>query len=146
MSTQLSREVALRVGLAARILPGVDARQLLDVLNERLGLPLDESRLTQMTVTDLKTGLASLDGEEDSEDTGIGMEYLKLAVRYLWGEEGLEPDLPEIQAYSEGDMPGSIRVAIGSNGSDSIDGHYGSPSRRGWRRSPSISRKRTGTR
>jgi nitrogen fixation protein NifX len=126
MSTQISREFALRVGLAARILPGVDARQLLDVLNERLGLPLDESRLTQMTVTDLKTGLASLDGEEDSEDTGIGMEYLKLAVRYLWGEEGLEPDLPEIQAYSEGDMPGSIRVAIGSNGSDSIDGHYGS--------------------
>jgi len=122
----LSREVALRIGLAARILPGVDAKMILEVLQERLGLPLTESRLTSMTVTDLKTGLASLDGEEDSEDTGIPMEYLKLAVRYLWGEEGLEPDLPEIQEYQDGDMPGSIRVALGSNGADEIDGHFGS--------------------
>lgn len=122
----ISREVALRIGLAARILPGVDARQVMEVLKDRLGFPLTEERLTKMTVTDLKTGLASLDGEEDSEDATIGMEYLKLAVRYLWGEEGLEPDLPNIQAYQEGDMPGSIRVAIGSNGADAIDGHYGS--------------------
>ena len=122
----ISREVALRIGLAARILPGVDARQVMEVLKERLGFPLTEDRLTTMTVTDLKTGLASLDGEEDSEDATIGMEYLKLAVRYLWGEEGVEPDLPKIQAYQEGDMPGSIRVAIGSNGADAIDGHYGS--------------------
>lgn len=122
----ISREVALRIGLAARVLPGVDARQLMEVLNERLGFPLGEARLSKITVTDLKTGLASLDGEEDSEDTGIGMEYLKLAVRYLWGEEGIEPDLPEIQAYQDGDMPGSIRVAIGSNGAEEIDGHYGS--------------------
>ncbi|MGD8595235.1 MAG: dinitrogenase iron-molybdenum cofactor biosynthesis protein [Gammaproteobacteria bacterium] len=122
----ISREVALRIGLAARVLPGADARQLLEVLKERLGFPLTEARLTQMTVTDLKTGLASLDGEEDSEEAGIGMEYYKLAVRYLWGEEGIEPDLPEIQAYQDGDMPGSIRVAVGSNGADDIDGHYGS--------------------
>lgn len=122
----ISREVALRIGLAAKVLPGVDARQLLEVLKERLGFPFTEARLTKMTVTDLKTGLASLDGEEDSEDTGISMEYLKLAVRYLWGEEGIEPDLPEVQAYQDGDMPVSIRVAIGSNGADDIDGHYGS--------------------
>jgi len=122
----ISREVALRIGLAARILPGVDARQVMEVLKERLGFPLTEDRLTKMTVTDLKTGLASLDGEEDAEDATIGMEYLKLAVRYLWGEEGLDPDLPKIQAYQEGDMPGSIRIAIGSNGADAIDGHYGS--------------------
>ena len=122
----LSREVALRIGLAARVLPGVDTRQLLEVLKQRLGLPLTPERLSAMTVTDLKTGLASLDGEEDSEDTGIGMEYLKQAVRYLWGEEGVEPDLPPIQAYSDGDMPGSIRVAVGSNGSDDVDGHFGS--------------------
>jgi len=122
----ISREVALRIGLAARVLPGVDARQVLEVLKERLGFPLTEDRLTQMTVTDLKTGLASLDGEEDSEDTGISMESLKLAVRYLWGEEGIEPDLPEIQAYQDGDMPGSIRVAVGSNSADDVNGHFGS--------------------
>jgi len=122
----LTREVALRIGLAARVLPGVDARQLLEVLKERLGFPLTETTLTTMTVTDLKTGLASLDGEEDSEDTSLSMESLKLAVRYLWGEEGIEPDLPEIQAYEEGSMPGSIRVAVGSNSADDINGHFGS--------------------
>jgi len=122
----LSREVALRIGLAARVLPGVDARQLLDVLKEQLDFPLTEAKLTTMTVTHLKTGLASLDGEEDSEDTGISMESLKLAVRYLWGEEGIEPDLPKTQAYEEGDMPGSIRVAVGSNSADEINGHFGS--------------------
>jgi nitrogen fixation protein NifX len=127
MSAQsISREVALRIGLAARVLPGVDARQVLEVLKQRLGLPLTEDSLTRMTVTHLKTGLASLDGEEDSEDTGISMESLKLAVRYLWGEEGIEPDLPAIHPYQDGDMPGSIRVAIGSNSADEINGHFGS--------------------
>ncbi len=122
----LSRELALRVGLAARVLPGVDARRLLDVLNERVGSPISEKKLASVTVTHLKTGLASLDGEEDGEDAGIGMEYLKLAVRYLWGEEGIEPDLPKIQPLAEGEMPGSIRVAIASNGGEELDGHFGS--------------------
>jgi nitrogen fixation protein NifX len=54
------------------------------------------------------------------------MESLKLAVRYLWGEEGIEPDLPEVKAYAEGDMPGSIRVAVGSNSADEVNGHFGS--------------------
>lgn len=122
----MSRELALRVGLAARVLPGVDTRQLLEVLKQRVGLPLSEKRLSTVTVTHLKTGLASLDGEEDQEDTGIPMEYLKLAVRYLWGEEGIEPDLPAAEPYHEGEMPGSIRVAVASNGAEALDGHYGS--------------------
>ena len=127
MNTEsMSREIALRVGLAARVLPGVDTRQLLEVLKERVGLPLSEQRLSNVTVTHLKTGLASLDGEEDHEDTGISMEYLKLAVRYLWGEADVEPDLPKPQAYEEGDMPGSIRIAVASNGAQGLDGHYGS--------------------
>lgn len=127
MATQaLSRDVALRIGLAARVLPGVDARQLLQVLADKVGQPLTEARLAKITVTHLKTGFASLDGEEDGEDTGINMEYLKLAVRYLWGEETAGPDLPVAQAYAEGDMPGSIRVAVASAGGENIDGHFGS--------------------
>jgi len=122
----MSRDLALRVGLAARVLPGVDTRQLLEVLKQRVGLPLTEKRLSKVTVTHLKTGLASLDGEEDQEDTGIPMEYLKLAVRYLWGEEDIEPDLPKPVPFKEGDMPGSIRIAVASNGAQELDGHYGS--------------------
>lgn len=123
---ELSRELALRIGLAAKVLPGVDARRLLGVLNERIGAPLTEEKLGKMTVTDLKTGLSSLDGEEDGEDAGIDMEYFKLAVRYLWGEDVTAPALPTIQALGEGEMPGSIRVAVASNGGERLDGHFGS--------------------
>jgi nitrogen fixation protein NifX len=122
----LSRDVALRIGLAARALPGVDARRLLQVLTDKIGQPLTEGRLAKVTVTHLKTGFTSLDGEEDGEDTGIGMEYLKLAVRCLWGEETAGPQLPVPQPYTEGDMPGSIRVAVASSGAENIDGHFGS--------------------
>ena len=69
----IEREAALRIGLASKVLPGVDARRLLATLVERLGEPLTEQRLTKITVTDLKTGLSSLDGEEDGEDADIGM-------------------------------------------------------------------------
>ncbi len=124
---EISRAVALRIALAAKVLPGIEVRQLLTVLGRRLGEDaLTEQGLTKMTVTDLKTGLASLDGEEDGEDSGIGMEYLKLAVRYLWGEEGVEESLPATEAYAEGDMPESIRVAVASNGGEQLDGHFGS--------------------
>lgn len=122
----LSREAALRIGLAARVLPGVDARRLIRVLTEKIGLPLTEQRLARVTVTHLKTGFASLDGEEDGEDAGIGMEHLKLAVRYLWGKEIARPELPVPSPYREGELPGSIRVAVASNGGETVDGHFGS--------------------
>jgi len=122
----LSRDVALRIGLAARVLPGVDARRLLQVLTDNVGRPLTEQRLSKVTVTHLKAGFASLDGEEDGEHAGIGTDYLKLAVRYLWGEETAGPDLPAPQSYAEGEMPGSIRVAVASSGAENMDGHFGS--------------------
>jgi len=122
----LSREVALRVGLAAKIMPEVIPRDLLLVLIEALGNPLTEEKLKKITVTDLRAALQSMDGEEDSEDTTISKEAMKLAVRYLWGEEMDLPKLPAIEAYEDGDMPGSIRVAIASTTSDEVDGHFGS--------------------
>lgn len=122
----ISRDLALRLGLAARVLPGVGLPRLLEVLREKLGTPLIIENLLKITVTDLKTGLGSLDGEEDAEEMNISMEQFKLAVRYLWGEESVEPDLPAIQTYAEGDMPGSIRIALASNTADNLDGHFGS--------------------
>ena len=49
----LSRELALRIGLAAKALPDVDARELLTVLVNRLGTPLTDKKLREITVTDL---------------------------------------------------------------------------------------------
>ena len=122
----LPRELALRIALAARILPGISVPRLLEILHERLGSPLDDEKLKAITVTNLKTGLGSLDGEEDGEDIGIGLANIKLAVRYLWGDEAEDEDLPEIMPYKAGDMPESIRIAIGSNSGALINGHFGS--------------------
>lgn len=123
---QLSRDLALRIALATRVLPGVDVPKLIGVLHEKVGSPLDDEKLKAITVTNLKTGIGSLDGEEDGEDIGIGLENIKLAVRYLWGEEEGDEGLPEIQPYKDGALPESIRVAIASNSGSSLNGHFGS--------------------
>lgn len=124
--TQLSREHALRIALASRVLPGVDVPMLIGILHEKVGAPLDDEKLKAITVTNLKTGIGSLDGEEDGEDIGIGLANIKLAVRYLWGEEGEDESLPEIVPYRDGDLPESIRIAVASNSGVSINGHFGS--------------------
>jgi nitrogen fixation protein NifX len=103
----LPRELALRIALASRILPGIDVPRLLEILHARVGSPLDDEKLKSITVTNLKTGLGSLDGEED-------------------GDEAEDEDLPEILPYKDGELPDSIRVAIGSNSGALINGHFGS--------------------
>ena len=122
----IDRDTALRIALAARSLPDIDLPSLIDVLNDRLGPPLDLSKLARITVTDLKTGLGSLDGEEDGEDIGIGLDPMKLAVRILWGETDDDDTLPSTEAYQDGDIPGSIRVGFASNTGNNLDGHFGS--------------------
>ena len=122
----LSRELALRIGLAARVLPGVDARELLQVLVNKLGYPLTDKSLREITVTDIRAAMTSPDGEEDTEDTAISKDAMKLAVRYLWGEDVEMPDMPMLDAYQDGDMPESIRVAIATTQGEMVDGHFGS--------------------
>ncbi len=123
----ITREIALRIGLAARVLPDTTPRSLLEMLVEKLGSPLTEEKLAHVTVTQLKTGLGSPDGEEDTEHLStVSIPQYKEAVRYLWGEMDAEDDLPPIEAYAEGDMPGSIRIGLASNNAENVDGHFGS--------------------
>lgn len=125
-SEMITREAALRVALAARVLPNATLPRLIEVLQERLGDKLDTELLRTFTVTDLKTGFGSLDGEEDGEDIGIGLEAMKLAVRILWGDTESDEQLPEAEPYEDGDMPGSVRVAIASDVGMTLSGHFGS--------------------
>jgi len=122
----LDRDTALRIALASRSLPDIELPSLIEVLNARLGTPLNLEKLARITVTDLKTGLGSLDGEEDGEDISIGLDPMKLAVRILWGETDEDDDLPVPEPYNDGDLPGSIRVGIASNSANNLDGHFGS--------------------
>jgi len=122
----LSRDIALRIGLAARSLPDTDVRRLMSVLIACVGLPLTEKKLAELKVKDLKT---AADGELES----LSQEDLKTALRHLKGEETvgapLDADLPTIQPFNEGDLPNSIRVACASNTGSLIDGHFGSCAR-----------------
>lgn len=120
----LNRETALRIALAARVIPDVGVGKLLEILHRRIDGELNEESLKRITVTDLKTGFASADGEEDGEDIGIGLSAMKEAVRILWGEADVEA-LPEPVPLTA--IPaGSVRVAVASNSGEKLDGHFGS--------------------
>lgn len=122
----LPRELALRIGLAARALPDVGPKRLLELLIDKLGAPLTEQKLMLVTVTQLKAGLAGTDGEEDAGHvTDADIPQFKEAVRILWGGTDTS-DLPQPQPYRDGDMPGSIRVAVASHSDEQANGHFGS--------------------
>lgn len=123
-TVNISRETALRIALAARAMPGVSVARLLDVLHQRVAGELTETSLQTVTVTDIKAGLANLDGEEEGEDIGIELPGIKDAVRILWGE-GDNQHLP-VATPLEAVPEHSIRVAIASNNGERLDGHFGS--------------------
>ena len=116
----ISEDIALRIGLAARVLPDTDAARLLRVLDDAIGLPPTAAKLDRLTVKALK---AATDGELADIDT----EPLKQAVALLKGQgcEAIEPP-PSAEPYADGDLPHSIRVACASNGGELLDGHFGS--------------------
>lgn len=122
----ITQEAALRVALAARAMPSVTLPRLIALLQSHLGEYIDAENLRSITVTNLKTGLGSMDGEEDEEDLGIGLDAMKLAVRILWGEIQDDENLPQVEAYAEGDLPGSLRIAIASDSGAELNGHFGS--------------------
>ena len=120
-----SREAALRIALAVRALNGLDVRALVGALIEKLEAPLTEAKLGTLTVEDLRHILAG-DFAEQGCHVGVGSDQLKEAVRLLWGQGVEHSDFPGVDAYQEGDMPGSLRVAIAANRGENLDGHFGS--------------------
>ncbi|MES9990890.1 MAG: dinitrogenase iron-molybdenum cofactor biosynthesis protein [Candidatus Thiodiazotropha sp.] len=121
MSTSpISNEIALRIGLAARELPDTDAVRLLRVLDDAVGLPPTAKKLEKLTVKELKSAC-------DGEFTDVDSAAIKSALACLKGENEISAEpLPEVEAYAEGDMPNSIRVAFASNKGGMLDGHFGS--------------------
>lgn len=120
-----SREAALRIALAARALNGLDVRALVGALIEKFEAPLTETKLGTLTVEDLRVILAG-DFAEQGCHVGVDNEQLKEAIRLLWGQGLDHSDFPAVDAYSEGEMPGSIRVAVAANRGENLDGHFGS--------------------
>lgn len=118
----ITKPAALRIALAARALTEVDMAGLVAKLGEQLGLPITEDKLAKVTVADLKLILSG----EETVEPDVDEATIKLAVRKLWGESGTAENLPLMDAYADGDLPGSLRVAIASNTDENLDGHFGS--------------------
>jgi len=115
----LSRELALRIGLAARALPDTDAKRLLSVLTDCIDLPITEEKIAGINLKTLKTALA---GELVDVDTPL----LTHALSILKSGSDSRPGAPRQQTYVDGDMPGSVRIACASNDGINVDGHFGS--------------------
>lgn len=116
----LSRELALRIGLAARALPDTDAKRLLYVLTEGNNKAVSETKISKLKLKQLKS---ACDGELSSLDDAD----LEQALSILKGDNSHENiTLPKVVALQEGDMPGSIRIACASNNGFKLDGHFGS--------------------
>lgn len=113
----LSRELALRIGLAARALPDTRPKELIRVLIGIVGLPLTEERLDSLTLKQYQQVL----------DLGCASETLQKSLYLLQG--GQQPNIKraatsQMQFYREGDMPHSIRIAITSSDGVFIDGRF----------------------
>lgn len=124
VANSLPRCVALRIALAARQLPDTSSGQLLRVLLAKLGEPLTEEKLAELTVKDLKTAADGALNEIDGPTLRQALDVLKGK-----GENDIDAEVPQPQLYREGEFPGSIRVACASNSGERLDGHFGSCAR-----------------
>ena len=116
----ISRELALRIGLAARALPDTDAKRLFNVLTDCVGLPITEEKISGINLNALKTA-------QSGEFSNIADGVLKKAMHILKHETSTLAELkPIIMPYVDGDMPGSVRIACASNDGINVDGHFGS--------------------
>jgi nitrogen fixation protein NifX len=136
MGTELSRELALRLGMAARALPGVPVGQLVNGLVGQVGWPLNEEKLDRLTVTQLRNALSqggSIDADVDLPKADVadrfGVARLKQVVEILWGQKSEDEQLPAVEPYEDGDLPGSIRAAVASDGGEELNAHFGSARR-----------------
>ena len=116
----LSREVALRIGLAARELPEPDAGGLLRVIEELVGLPPSAGQLESLKIKDLASAAEGIFAE-------IEPEILKRVIARLRGEGGYAEQLPEPEPPLSGVSGDAVvRVACASNQGEMLDGHFGS--------------------
>lgn len=118
-SQAISRELALRIGLAARALPDTDAKRLLSVLSDCIGLPITEEKIAGINLKTLKTA-------QEGEFSDVDDPLLTHALSIL--KSGLHSSAGELKrpVCTDGDMPGSVRIACASNDGINIDGHFGS--------------------
>ncbi|MDD5275914.1 MAG: NifB/NifX family molybdenum-iron cluster-binding protein [Methylovulum sp.] len=113
----LSRELALRIALAARALPDTDAKRLVTVLAGCVGMPMTESKIAAIDLVTLKAA-------QQGEFANVADDVLLQALSILKNTAS-DKILPAVQAYQEGDLPNSVRIACASDDAIHVNGHFG---------------------
>lgn len=115
-----SPDLALRIGLAARALHVPPAR-LIPVLIEALKRPLTDQKLKALTLQQLRSArLGELAGFDRS-----AMEEALAFLNDRTGVDIIDPEIPPVAPYHDGEMPGSVRIAVASNAGLMLDGDFG---------------------
>jgi nitrogen fixation protein NifX len=122
----LSRELALRIGLAARALPDTTIQRLMTVLTAELGLPLTEEKLATLNLKTLKTAHEGEFLEVEEPLLKKAVHALKHPVSEDMTANSLRTGSHPITPYHEGELPSSIRIACASDDTQKVDGHFGS--------------------
>ncbi|MFZ2448916.1 MAG: NifB/NifX family molybdenum-iron cluster-binding protein [Methylovulum miyakonense] len=113
----LSRELALRIALAARALPNTDSKRLLAVLSDCVDAPMTESKIATIALETFRQADGGALAHVDST-------VLQQALKIL-SNTAPEKILPATQAYQDGDLPNSVRIACASDDAIHVNGHFG---------------------
>lgn len=121
MAARLSDDLALRIGLAGRALGENGLHRLMPALLAHCGLPLSAAALAALNIGDLRRAAGGLLGE-------LPRQQLREALGYLRGTTPIaivDALPPPLQAYADGDMPGSLRIAVtAGEGGENIAGSF----------------------
>ena len=118
MSTEITENVALRLGLAAKAVPQLTLKQFVIALTNELGQSITEKKLRSLNPKKLFQLLSSIE-----RDTERGQSNQVYAI--LTSTEITTMQAPELSVKPSIDGP-KLRVAISSNNDEQLDGHFGS--------------------
>ncbi len=126
----LPAALALRIALAARELEGVDTARLLRAVLAVTGEPITVTRLDRVRVSRLRARLLEQACAHDSALV-LGERQLQRAVSLLRGRGVRMPEipLPVPEAYRDGDLRDSVRIACASDQGECLDGSFGTCAR-----------------
>lgn len=110
----LTRELALRIGLAARALPDTPPKLFISVLRACTDQPLSDSSLALLGEAQFQQALNNFGIVADAGSIRESLRILK------------DVDQQPIDGNQAPALPSSINVAIGSDDPQQINGHFGS--------------------
>lgn len=127
---RLPDHLALRIALAAREIQGMDTARLLLAVLAVTGEPITAARLEKLRVSRLRTRLL-IPSDSNAQPQAINERQLQLAISLLRGRGVHMPQepLPIPEAYRDGDLRDSVRIACASNQGEYLNGSFGNCAR-----------------